>query len=66
MRVQVGCCGFPEARELYYREFPLVEVQQTFYQLPRPATAERWRQEAPPGFLFAMKAWQLITHDPSS
>ncbi|MBX5465251.1 MAG: DUF72 domain-containing protein, partial [Clostridia bacterium] len=66
MPVLVGCCGFPEARARYYREFPLVEVQKTFYQPPRPATAERWRQEAPPGFLFAMKAWQLITHDPSS
>lgn len=66
MRIRVGCCGFPERRALYYREFSVVEVQQTFYQLPRPATAGRWRQEAPPGFLFAMKVWQLITHDSSS
>ena len=62
----MGCCGFPVARGRYVAEFPVVEVQATFYQLPRPGTARRWREEAPPGFRFAMKAWQLITHRPSS
>ncbi len=28
--------------------------------------ARKWRAEAPPGFLFTLKAWQLITHEPSS
>lgn len=65
-RVLVGCCGFPLARTRYAAEFPVVEVQSTFYQLPRPGTARRWRAEAPPGFRFAMKVWQLITHEPSS
>lgn len=64
--IVVGCCGFPLARRQYYAEFPIVEVQQTFYQLPRVETACGWRAEAPPGFTFAMKAWQLITHAPSS
>lgn len=65
-RVLVGCCGFPIRRDAYLAEFPVVEVQQTFYQLPTPATARRWREEAPAGFVFAMKAWQLITHTPAS
>lgn len=65
-RIIVGCCGFPEARARYYAEFPIVEVQSTFYQLPKPETAARWRQEAPEGFVFAMKAWQLITHPATS
>lgn len=65
-RILVGCCGFPEARGRYYAEFPLVEVQSTFYQLPKPELAARWQSEAPEGFLFAMKAWQLITHPASS
>ncbi len=43
-----------------------MEIQQTFYQLPRPATAERWRAEAPPGFTYALKAWQLVTHRANS
>jgi uncharacterized protein YecE (DUF72 family) len=43
-----------------------VEVQQTFYQPPSLKTAEKWREEAPADFEFAMKAWQLITHEPKS
>jgi uncharacterized protein YecE (DUF72 family) len=43
-----------------------VEIQKTFYQPPRLRTALRWRRDAPPGFRFTLKAWQLITHEPSS
>ncbi len=64
--LRVGCCGFPTAREAYYARFPVVEVQRTFYQPPRLATCERWRAEAPEGFEFALKAWQLITHPSTS
>lgn len=66
MIVKVGCCGFPINRRKYYGSFPLVEVQQTFYQPPLPRTAARWRAGAPPDFEFALKAWQLVTHEPSS
>ena len=66
MQVKIGCCGFAMDRRKYYGAFPVVEVQQTFYQLPRAGTAARWRAEAPPAFEFTMKAWQLITHEPSS
>ncbi len=64
--IKVGCCGFPVKREIYYQIFPVVEIQQTFYQLPQLRTGERWRKEAPSNFEFTMKAWQLITHEPSS
>ena len=64
--IKVGCCGFPVKRDIYYRSFPVAEVQQTFYQLPLITTGRRWREEAPPNFEFTMKAWQLITHEPSS
>ncbi|RJP69143.1 MAG: DUF72 domain-containing protein [Candidatus Abyssobacteria bacterium SURF_17] len=63
---KIGCCGFSTAREKYFREFSVVEIQQTFYNLPRLSTAERWRREAPHGFEFTAKAWQLITHEPTS
>lgn len=66
MNVRVGCCGFPTARETYFATFRLVEVQQTFYQPPRLATAERWRSQAPPDFTYCLKAWQLITHPATS
>ncbi|MFW6150090.1 MAG: DUF72 domain-containing protein [Chloroflexota bacterium] len=64
--VKIGCCGFARNRGEYYATFRLVEVQQTFYKLPRLATARRWRQEAPEGFEFTIKAPQLITHPASS
>jgi uncharacterized protein YecE (DUF72 family) len=63
---KVGCCGFPKGMKVYFQEFKLVEVQQTFYNPPQLATAARWRAEAPPDFEFAVKAWQLITHPPTS
>jgi uncharacterized protein YecE (DUF72 family) len=63
MDIRVGCCGFPRARSEYYKVFRFVEVQQTFYQPPSLKTAEKWREEAPADFEFAMKAWQLITHE---
>jgi len=50
----------------YFETFPLVEVQQTFYEPPAPRTLLRWREQAPDGFEFTMKAWQLITHRASS
>jgi uncharacterized protein YecE (DUF72 family) len=65
-RIRVGCCGFALAQPRYFRTFRLLEVRQTFYQPPRLATLQRWRQQAPPGFEFTLKAWQLITHEPTS
>ncbi|MEW6232856.1 MAG: DUF72 domain-containing protein [Chloroflexota bacterium] len=66
MKLQIGCCGFPKAREEYYRHFALVELQQTFYKPPQVETARRWRQTAPAGFEFSLKVWQLITHESTS
>ncbi len=64
--VRVGCCGFRSSREDYYGVLDSVEVQHTFYQPPQVTTLRRWREEAPEGFEFALKAWQLITHQASS
>jgi uncharacterized protein YecE (DUF72 family) len=55
-------CGFTIARSTYFRRFPVVEVQQTFYDPPPAAVLERWRTDAPADFEFTMKAWQVITH----
>lgn len=60
--IHVGCCGFPVKHATYYDALVVVEVQKTFYQPPRPATADRWRGEAPEDFEFTLKAWQPITH----
>lgn len=65
-RIHIGCCGFPKARSVYFRAFRAVEVQQTFYDPPRPETLRRWREEAGPDFVFTLKAWQVVTHPASS
>jgi len=66
MNLKIGCCGFPVARQKYYEKFKTVEVQQTFYRLPKLETARKWRLSAPRGFEFTLKAWQAITHEPTS
>ena len=64
--IRIGCCGFRSARAEYYALLPAVEVQHTFYQPPQVSTLKKWRAEAPEGFEFTLKAWQLITHQASS
>ncbi|MGO0121995.1 DUF72 domain-containing protein [Desulfothermobacter acidiphilus] len=46
----------------YAREFNAVELNVTFYRLPRPSTWDRWRQSTPPSFSFAVKGHRSITH----
>lgn len=63
---RVGCCGFATAQRQYFDAFRCVEINTSFYNLPRVETAARWRDAAPPGFEFSMKAWQAITHPATS
>lgn len=46
----------------YATRFPVVEVNNSFYMLPKEATFDRWREETPNGFLFVVKASRYITH----
>jgi uncharacterized protein YecE (DUF72 family) len=64
--IKIGCCGFPVSRKRYFELFPVVEIQQTFYQPPQVSLAQKWRREAPVEFEYTMKAWQIITHEPKS
>jgi len=54
------------AMEDYPLYFPVVEVQQTFYEPPRETTLKRWVAGTPAGFEFTLKAWQLVTHPGTS
>ncbi len=63
MNVKTGCCGLRLQKGEYAAQFPVVEVQQTFYQPPQVKTLEKWRAEVPSEFEFTLKAWQLITHE---
>jgi len=66
--IKAGCCGLniKGGARAYYELFDVVELQSTFYRLPRVETARIWRTEAPEGFEFVVKAWQTITHLSSS
>jgi len=66
MTARIGCCGWAQAQAKYFAEFPVIEIQSTFYHPPAARVAAKWRALAPPGFEFLIKAWQLITHTPSS
>ena len=64
--VKIGLCGFTIAIAEYPRWFPLVEVQQTFYQPSAPGVMRRWRAGVPADFEFTIKAWQRVTHTAAS
>ncbi|HYV84685.1 MAG TPA: DUF72 domain-containing protein [Patescibacteria group bacterium] len=57
--------GTPPARfiEFYARRFDTVEIDATFYRIPAARTVDGWRDKTPPGFLFAAKVPQTITHE---
>jgi len=74
-RVLVGTCnwadhghfyppGLPAAERLAYYAgiFPIVEVDTTFYGLPKPGVAERWVESTPPAFRFNVKAYKSLTY----
>lgn len=61
-----GCCGYTVAKSKYHEDFGVVELPQTFFQPPSPRVLASWRDTAPDGFEFVVRAWQLITHDPMS
>ena len=77
-KVRVGCSGwvYSHWRQVFYprdvpqkdwfsfyaRHFDTVEINNSFYRLPKPETFAGWRERAPEGFTFAVKASRYITH----
>lgn len=49
--------------EQYAERLPAVEIDSTFYGVPRATTVQRWKERTPPGFRFAAKFPKLITHE---
>jgi uncharacterized protein YecE (DUF72 family) len=76
--VRIGCSGwnYPHWRERVYPKgvppkrwlehyatlFDTVEVNSTFYRLPKVNTVQGWVEQTPPDFLFAVKASRYLTH----
>jgi uncharacterized protein YecE (DUF72 family) len=58
--------GTPEERLRYYAgQFPVVEVDATYYALPNKRTAETWVERTPDDFVFDVKAHALMTGQPT-
>lgn len=54
----------PRAMLTYYaRQFPLTELNYTFYRMPGPRELERLVSKTPDGFQFVVKLHQSISHD---
>ncbi|MEO5580505.1 MAG: DUF72 domain-containing protein [Gemmatimonadaceae bacterium] len=51
-----GMLGF------YATKFPTIEINNTFYRLPKEHVLLEWASQVPEGFRFAIKASQRITH----
>ncbi len=47
----------------YAKHFDTVEIDSTFYRPPSPAMVKNWSRRTPPGFTFAGKIPQTITHE---
>lgn len=78
MQVRVGCSGWsykhwrgglypkglPQRRwlERYAERFSTVEVNATFYRLPKAETVAAWAKQTPEDFLFAVKGSRYLTH----
>ena len=54
----------PHKRLAYYsRVFNGVEIDSTFYGIPRPASVRRWAASTPPDFRFCLKVPRQFTHE---
>lgn len=77
--IRIGCSGwnyrhwrgdfYPEGLPSkgwfahYAEHFDTVEINNSFYRLPKPETYETWRDQAPTGFCYAVKASRFLTHN---
>ncbi len=68
MDLRIGTCGWgiKGGRSAYYAAFDTIELQSTFYRVPRPGRLRELKASSPDGFGFTVKAWQAITHPANS
>ena len=48
---------------LYARRFPVTELNQTWYQMPKAEAIDRQRRQTPDNFVFSAKLIRSLTHD---
>ena len=54
--------GLKDKLKYFSKHFKTVEVNYSFYRLPRPTTYQNWYSQTPGDFLFAIKVSRFITH----
>ena len=59
-----GATNAENRLRFYSTQFPLVEVDSSYYALPSRANAERWVERTPDGFTFDIKAFAPLTQHP--
>lgn len=60
-----GVDSAEERLQYYASQFPVVEVDATYYALPARRTAELWVERTPPDFVFDIKGHALLTGQPT-
>jgi uncharacterized protein YecE (DUF72 family) len=60
-----GCTSSEERLQFYSSQFPLVEVDSTYYGMPVRRNAELWVERTPADFTFDIKSFALFTHHPT-
>lgn len=64
--IKVGVCGVPYAISRLTKDVDVIEIQKTFYKLPKLETASSWREKVKRLAELTLKAPQLVTHPPTS
>ncbi|NVM18150.1 MAG: DUF72 domain-containing protein [Candidatus Lokiarchaeota archaeon] len=78
-KISLGCAGwdygdwkgnfYPKLLEshnrlgFYAKFFDIIEINTTFYSLPKFSTVQKWSEQVPSNFRFIVKVWQKITHN---
>ncbi len=60
-----GADSAEERLKFYATQFPLVEVDSTYYFPPSEKNSELWVERTPPDFTFNVKAFSLLTQHPT-
>jgi uncharacterized protein YecE (DUF72 family) len=61
-----GVTSSEERLHFYARQFPMVEVDSSYYGIPPRRSSEQWIARTPPGFVFDVKSFSLFTQHPTS
>ncbi len=56
-----GCKTAEQRLRFYAQQFPMVEVDSSYYAMPTPQVAQLWADRTPAGFVFNVKAFRLFT-----